>query len=148
MRLIAAALIASLLPACGGASPYDPVQRADATKPSPVLGETFTLRSQESATLQGEGLTLLFSRVVNDSRCPAGVQCIWEGNAEVEVSASKPPEPSQMLSLNTNSRFATQASYLGYRIDLIELRPCPDTDHAGGAADQCIGLKVIKPERE
>ncbi|WP_420455292.1 hypothetical protein [Rubrivirga sp.] len=39
----------------------------------------------ETASL--DGLSLTFDDVVEDSRCPAGVACIWEGQARVSLMA-------------------------------------------------------------
>ncbi|MEM7356642.1 MAG: hypothetical protein AAF657_37850, partial [Acidobacteriota bacterium] len=50
-----------------------------------VLGEPFQLAVDGKAQLQGENLDVRFIRVVGDSRCPRGVTCIWEGNAEIEL---------------------------------------------------------------
>ena len=43
------------------------------------LGEEFVLAVGQSATIDGEGLTIRFIEVTEDSRCPEGVECVWEG---------------------------------------------------------------------
>ncbi len=47
------------------------------------LGEPFTLGPGQSASIPGEDLTVRFAEVVSDSRCPAGVTCIWAGEVEL-----------------------------------------------------------------
>jgi hypothetical protein len=43
------------------------------------LGQEFSLRIGESASIKGEELQVRFLEVTEDSRCPTGVVCIWEG---------------------------------------------------------------------
>jgi hypothetical protein len=45
-------------------------------------GQTFTMHAGERVAL-ADSSTLRYVRVINDSRCPPGVQCIWAGDAEV-----------------------------------------------------------------
>ena len=42
-------------------------------------GSDFTLSVGQSASISGEDLKIKFTEVVSDSRCPTGVQCIWQG---------------------------------------------------------------------
>jgi hypothetical protein len=44
-------------------------------------GEEFSLKIGESAAIRGEDLEVTFLEVVEDSRCPKNVQCIWAGRA-------------------------------------------------------------------
>ena len=46
--------------------------------------QTLTLGIGEKATLAG-GSRLTYLSLVNDSRCPPGVQCIWAGDAEISL---------------------------------------------------------------
>ncbi|MDE2406234.1 MAG: hypothetical protein KGL91_00015 [Xanthomonadaceae bacterium] len=45
---------------------------------------TLTLGLGEQQKLP-DGSRLTYTRLVNDSRCPPGVQCIWAGSAEIEL---------------------------------------------------------------
>jgi hypothetical protein len=51
-----------------------------------TLGKEFSLSVGESVLIRGENLEITFLKVVEDSRCPTGVQCIWEGRARSLVS--------------------------------------------------------------
>ena len=50
---------------------------------APGLGDEFSLRVGESAAITELGLWMRFHRVVDDSRCPTGVVCVWEGDGAV-----------------------------------------------------------------
>jgi hypothetical protein len=49
------------------------------------LGEDFYLYIGESANIKGEELQVRFLEVTEDSRCPKGVTCIWEGRVSCLV---------------------------------------------------------------
>ena len=50
-----------------------------------ALGQEFPLAVGESAAIKGENLLVTFVEVVEDSRCPTGATCIWEGRATSRV---------------------------------------------------------------
>jgi hypothetical protein len=68
---------------------------------------------------------ICFDSVLNDSRCPEGVQCIWAGNAEVKfrfVDADKEP---LFFNLNTLTSFTNDTIVGGYKFTLVALNPYP-----------------------
>lgn len=55
------------------------------------FGETFNLKSQEEIRVGGassDSLEVVVESIA-DSRCPTDVNCIWAGNAQVELTLSK-----------------------------------------------------------
>lgn len=59
----------------------------------PSLGDQFTLRVSESVTVNSlphhsMAAWVHFVGVVEDSRCPSQVQCVWQGDAEVVVESA------------------------------------------------------------
>ena len=50
----------------------------------PTAEQTMSLNLGAQARL-ADGSRLTYLRLVNDSRCPPGVQCIWAGDAEIEL---------------------------------------------------------------
>jgi hypothetical protein len=68
----------------------------------PADGATFTLLPGTRVSWPGEG-ELRYVRVVTDSRCQPGVQCIWAGDAEVafEWRPSPPGAAADAFSLHT-----------------------------------------------
>ena len=77
-------------------------------------------------TVVANNLEITFTRVLEDSRCPIGVTCIWEGNAkvELEVGALNSDAPTIRLVLNTATEPRDGDAY-GQRITLIAVRPNP-----------------------
>ena len=91
----------------------------------PKRGETFELKSGESRQLADENLRVGFEGVTEDSRCPAGVQCVWAGDAVVELTLEKPPTAADRRLLHTNGRFARETEYAGLIVRLVALEPQP-----------------------
>jgi len=78
----------------------------------------------------GDALAIRFDAVTEDSRCPADVACVWEGNAQVALIVGNSPEETAVLKLDSNPAFSTEANHGGYLIRLIGLDPYPRTDVA------------------
>jgi hypothetical protein len=86
------------------------------------------VRVGATATLPGTTITVTFVRVVSDGRCPKGVQCIWEGDAAVELRVAPASGDAQTITLHTNDRFERQAVVGGVTVRLEQLEPYPETD--------------------
>lgn len=63
-------------------------------------GQTFGLHPGEHVSLADQS-TLAYVRLVNDSRCPPGVQCIWAGDAEVAFEWTPAHGAAHAFSLHT-----------------------------------------------
>jgi len=61
--------------------------------------------------------------VVSEGRCPKGVQCIWEGDAAVELRVAPAGGDAQTITLHTNDRFERQAVIGGVTVRLEQLEP-------------------------
>lgn len=91
------------------------------------LGQEFELKIDQEALLEGEGLTVRFDSVLEDSRCPEGVDCIWSGNAKIRLKSGKQKQTPATVELNTDAG-AKSSSYLNYEIKLVALKPRPKAD--------------------
>ncbi|MBI4303726.1 MAG: hypothetical protein HY665_05265 [Chloroflexi bacterium] len=49
------------------------------------LGQEFSLAIGQTAEITGQNLKIKFTEVIEDSRCPRGVVCIWEGRVSAVV---------------------------------------------------------------
>ena len=84
-------------------------------------GSTISLGIGQS-TLLADNSLLTYTRLVNDSRCAPGVQCVWEGDAEIALQWHAAGGGAQELRLHTNSKGGTTSARAGSRsITLIAL---------------------------
>lgn len=84
-------------------------------------GQSFSIDVGETVHVTGEGLRVSYQGVIQDSRCPSGVQCVVAGNAIVAVSLFKTGSSPASLTLNTDG--PRTAQYLNYTIELVGLGP-------------------------
>ena len=84
--------------------------------------QTVELQPRTSKKISND-LTIRFNSVLEDSRCPTGVQCAWEGNAEILLELSG--GSLETVHLNTGGMFPRTEIYNGYTITLQDLKPYP-----------------------
>lgn len=84
--------------------------------------QTFELQPKAAKKVSND-LTIRFNTVLGDSRCPAGTQCAWEGNAEILLELSGGDLAT--VHLNTGGMFPRTEVYNGYTITLDDLKPYP-----------------------
>ena len=91
------------------------------------LGQEFGLKINQEAMIEGEGLAVRFESVLEDSRCPEGVDCIWSGNAKIRLRSVKQKQTPAAVELNTDVG-SKSSSYLNYEIRLVALKPRTKAD--------------------
>lgn len=92
-----------------------------------VSNDTLTIVFQDTLRNPAEKSWLTFSSVVADSRCPIGVVCVWEGNAEIAFMFFD-GEKSIDFNLNSNPMFVTDTTVLGFTFSLLVVNPYPHID--------------------
>lgn len=95
-------LLSTLLPlslaACASSATGGSGKAAD--DPSVADGTPFTLRPGQGAVL-ADNSRLLYARLVQDSRCPPDVQCVWAGDAIVALQWTPAGAAAQDFELHT-----------------------------------------------
>jgi hypothetical protein len=122
-------------------------QKADADPASYTVNEAFGLGGGREAVIQGENLRLRFDDVLEDSRCPKGVECFWTGQARIAIRVLQAGD-STTLEFNTNPAPGQnrQSIPMGeYTIQLWSLDPYPQTpDDSPALEDYRASLVVLK----
>ncbi len=112
-----------------------------------TLGQEFEIDYKESGTYDEAGLEFIFSEVLEESRCPTNVICVWEGRAVVALTvnddAQDPPTIIQLATLNSlDGDSLLTATYGNYQIELIDVKPYPDNLDIQDFDDYSVVLKV------
>lgn len=94
-----------------------------------MLDQEFSVKIGQRTEIKTEELQIKFTSVLEDSRCPKGEQCIWQGNGKIELELVRAKNESASVSLNTASG-PSEADYQGYRIRLTALNPYPVMNQA------------------
>lgn len=110
--------------------------------PASVSDEMLELRVGATAAVPGTTSALAFVRVSNDSRCPKGVTCVWEGDAVVELRVQTPGGEPRVVSLHVNPRFEQRATIDRVVVALDRLEPYPEADRPIPADGYVVTLRV------
>lgn len=116
------------------------------------LDKPFELSQGESAILDDPGLEITFVSVEDDSRCPADVDCIYEGQVIVRLSLESETDGKADFFLGSNwDELFSPGTFdtLGYRISLLDVGP---TQAPAGATvaeeDYMVRIEVMESWRE
>lgn len=144
--MIRAAIAASIL---ATVALFDPSTAVDAAGPrdvvaqqSIVLGQPFTLKYGETAQLADDPLRITFDKVVEDSRCPVKVQCVWAGRVIVGLTAALPDGPTTSFEL----QLGASKGVLNYNVALSGVAPAK-TGEMQPSDDKYVLTLTVNPAR-
>jgi hypothetical protein len=89
-----------------------------------ALSKEFKLKAGEVVEVSEAGIKVSLNGVVEDSRCPTGVNCVWAGNGRVSVKLSKGKGEAVSVELNTHAGPKSR-TFQGYEVRLVGLDPYP-----------------------
>ena len=83
-------------------------------------------------TIQFENATVKFVKVLEDSRCPSDVTCIWAGQAKLLVEVTeKGKDAKEMELLFDGKKVNVLCASEGYMLKGMSLSPYPTSDIVG-----------------
>lgn len=86
------------------------------------LDKEFALGLGQTAIIEEEKLVITFKAVLEDSRCPINVLCVWAGNGKVEFEVIDIDGQKKSIFLNTGEEpYATTLK--GHMLKLNSLNP-------------------------
>jgi len=87
-----------------------------------VIDKEFSLGIGQTANIEGEKLVIKFKAVLEDSRCPVNVVCVWAGNGKVEFEILDIDGQNKTVTLNTEEE-PRVTTLKGHTLKLISLNP-------------------------
>ncbi|MFX0052792.1 MAG: hypothetical protein ACFE8U_16060, partial [Candidatus Hermodarchaeota archaeon] len=87
------------------------------------INNDISLYIGESAIIKNHGIKLKFVDVLEDSRCPSDVECLWEGTVSLLINIQYNSEDLGNFVLNSSNLH--KASFMGYYVKFKELEPYP-----------------------
>lgn len=109
------------------------------------LDKEFYIKVGDSAVFASQGLVIKFNSVEDDSRCPKGAVCVWEGNAAIVLELKN--SLGDTLTSNLNTTIHPKAvNFSNFIIGLKSLTPYPKLDEAINYKDYVASLLVIKKD--
>lgn len=113
-----------------------------------ALDRDFVLGGGQEASVDGGGLRVRFTDVLEDSRCPALVECFWTGQARLTVLVQPDGDTSTAIEFNTNpapGQGVSSGRVAQYTVTMRSLEPYPQSpDDATPLEDYRVTLSVAK----
>ncbi len=117
---------------CGGASSF-------------VLNEPFLLCFGTTAFQTGQNFNVKFSDLVEESRCPTDVVCVWAGRASVALTLTH-EGTVETDTLSIGDFFGTSHTdstvFAGYKIKLLDVLPAPVSTNQTAEEDYKVKLLI------
>jgi hypothetical protein len=108
------------------------------------LGQETELSPGQS--VQSGALRVTFTRVDGDSRCPADVVCVWEGDALVRLEVAAQPGEAVPRELHTSGSAGNRVlTYGGFEVELVRLTPETHSQRPIPEKDYRLTLKITQP---
>jgi hypothetical protein len=107
-------------------------------------GVAFSLPLGKTAAVKGTGARITFNRVADDSRCPVDVQCVWAGDARIEltVTGQGGPADPKVVSITPPNNEVTSGDL---RIRFVGLAPAPKQSEPSASRAYVAQLVVTRP---
>ena len=89
---------------------------------------TITIGINKKTTIPNSKISLEFKEIVEDSRCPVDVTCVWEGIAIVNIDATNGNQKTNFQVSNQNledKNITRSVTVSGYKITWQQLKPQP-----------------------
>jgi hypothetical protein len=108
------------------------------------LGQEFSLSLGQSAIIEGQSLRITFEDVIEDSRCPSDVTCIWAGRVSCIIKLEGVSSPYRMVLTESGlTDQYTSETYREYQL-AFHVRPYPEAGQSIRRDEYRLQLIVSK----
>jgi hypothetical protein len=110
------------------------------------LGSQFELKINQTTAIESDNIKVKLLNVMNDSRCPSDVQCIWAGQVSILVNVTKNNVNlgDVTLTLGAGNPDLAVKNVGDYTVEVIEVNPYPISTHKIKPSEYIVTLKVSK----
>lgn len=109
-----------------------------------VLNDTVYLSYHDCLNDVENQMYICLDSVLNDSRCPSGVYCFWEGNATARFKYQKYNSKPVIFDLNTHKAFTSDTIIDQYKFTLLGLTPYPNARQIIKLKDYTVKILIEK----
>lgn len=108
------------------------------------LNGEYTFKYGETQEFAKSKLSIAFMEVLEDSRCPTGVDCMWEGLAKIQLGITQGANESEQteLTLRSGQPDLAKTELADYQIELLEVNPYPKKGSKIAKEDYQIRLRL------
>jgi hypothetical protein len=110
-----------------------------------TLGQEFSLPLGEKVFIESENLLIRFDEVVEDSRCPTGLECVWAGEALCRMIFTVAGSPAEMTLVQPGGGSNASDYFIMYKLK-FKLEPYPEEGKQIVESDYKLVMTVTKPQ--
>lgn len=123
---------------------HDEASNKKVSKADFEIGEPFNLSFGTAISNTDKSITIGF-KGVSDSRCPADVTCVWEGNGKVTLVVNTDDVEFE-TELNTHPEEQKSIIINGIKFSLIELNPYPESAEKAISKKEYVAVLIAERE--
>jgi hypothetical protein len=106
------------------------------------IGQEFVLKPGQTIAIKHTRINIMFDAVLKDNRCPVDLNCVWAGNAEVQLGLGhKSKQTSAIVNTGINDR---DVKFRGYLVQLLKLNPQRQKGKAIAPSDYTATIQVSR----
>lgn len=140
-RHVAALATAFMLAACAAPSPPSP---DEASIDRIAIGEQVRLPYHHRVAIRGTSYIIRFQDVVEDSRCPPDVQCVWAGRVRIDLAFEGGAEPARDTLASSGPAESTTARYGSIVVRFVGYEPPPAPSGQRRTPDNAVAILAIE----
>ncbi len=106
-----------------------------------ALNQAESMRIGETCKLEKSDVMVTFVSVDLDSRCPKGVNCVQEGEAQVTLSVNGQP---QRVTIDVNDKTTARLGIPGGSVEVLSLDPYPQAEVRVKPEDRRLRIRMVK----
>jgi hypothetical protein len=110
------------------------------------LGSSSFISWNDCSETRSDQIKICFDSLLEDSRCPKGAMCFWQGRAVAKFSftVNKDQRTITLATFAPPGFTPTDTILLGYKIELVNMRPYPELNKNHNASEYRAELKITK----
>ena len=87
-----------------------------------------------------------FDALIENSRCPIGAMCVWQGRAVVKLSftVNDNQQDVTLSTLDLRGSYHSDTTVMGYKIELLGVHPYPQIGVTRNISDYKAELRITK----
>ena len=105
----------------------------------------FKMNQKKGVQFENNDLKILFDKVTEESRCPEGTTCVWEGQVKVQLTVKTKGDSQQVEIIRKGKQKENTIEKVGdYTIYLMAVNPYPKSGEKISQEDYRISLIIKK----
>lgn len=114
------------------------------------LKEPFAIKVNQIAVMTSDDVQITLTNIAEDSRCPIGVECIWQGQVSLYLNLVKNNKDIGNFTLTSRSGDKELMSQVidGYNISVVKVEPYPIKGQKLSLSDYVATLEITNSDTQ